>query len=274
MKLPSRGIGLRRVVLLALAAVAVALYAADVAGAEWSYYLATAEGKYQLGGEMTFKVSGSLSAAQRVFVFVESARCEGTPAREDAMPSGRPLTPPEGEPIGPGGYAKEYTWSVAALHELSGICAYIGSYAPIPGELEWSSNLCEQKPGSTVEPDGVVSCTIPAVSLRELDTIPAPTSEVLTREALEARQREEARVRASVEHARHTEGLRCTVPNLRGHTLRGSRALLSSHHCKLGTVRVRHGGHGRLRVIAQTPLRNTRLSSDGRVSVTLGRRIR
>jgi hypothetical protein len=269
MTLSSWGAVLRRAALLALAVVGVTLYGVDVAGA-WSYYFVNVEGNYQLGGGMTFKVSGSLQGEQRIFVFVESTKCEGTPAREDATPGGRALTPPEGEPIGPGSYAKEYTWSVAALHELSGICAYIGSYAPSQGESEWASNLCEQKPGSNFEFNGDVSCSIPAVSLSE--PILPPPSEVLTREAFEVRQREQAQAREAVEHAKQAETVRCTVPGLRGHTLHGSRVLLSGAHCALGKVQVRHRGQGPLRVIAQTPKRNTTLPSDERVSLTLGRR--
>jgi hypothetical protein len=260
---------LRRAVLLALAVVGVSLYLADVAGA-WSYYYATVEGSYQLGGEITFKVNGSLPGEQRIFVFVESMKCEGTPAREDAAPSGRALTPPEGEPIGPGSYAKEYTWSVAALHELSGICAYIGSYAPAQGERDWASNLCEQKPGSNFEVGEVVACSIPAVSWPQ--PILPPPAEVLTPEAFEAKQREQARAREAAEHAKHAEALRCTVPALRRHTLPGSRALLSGAHCALGKVQVRHRGQGPLRVIAQTPKRNTTLPPGARVSLTLGHR--
>jgi hypothetical protein len=271
MKLWSWRIRSGRTVLLALAVLGVSLYTANVAEAESSEYFSTVEGNYQLGGGMTFKVNGSLAREQRVFVFVESMQCDGTPAREDAMPSGRALTPLGGEPIGPGSYAKEYTWSVLALHELSGVCAYIGPYSPAFGESEWADNPCEQKPGSNVEPDGVVSCSIPAVSWRELDTINPPKGEVLTQEAFEARQREQARAREALEQPKPAEGVRCTVPDLHGHTLHGSRRLLSSSHCALGKVRVRRGGRGPLRVIAQTPRRSTKLLDGGHVSLTLGR---
>lgn len=275
MKMLSWGFAVRRAALLAVAVIGFSAVLTSVAGAEWEYYVATVEGKYELGGEITFTLNGSLSDAKRIFVFVESTKCEGTPAREDAKPTGRRLTPPEGEPLGPGGYAKKYTWKVAALHELSGVCSYIGAYSPsLSSELGWDAAMCEQRHSSNVERVGETPCPIPSVSQSELfPPLKPPPGEVLTPQALkereEAKAREQAKAREALEHAKPTA--RCVVPGLRGHTLHGSRAMLFNAHCKLGKVRVRHGGRGPLRVVAQTPKRNTKLTSGGRVSITLGR---
>jgi len=268
MKLLSWGFVVRRTALLAVVVVSFSAAMTSVAGAEWEYYVATVEGTYELGGEITFTVNGSLSDAERIFVYVESTKCEGTPAREDAKPTGRRLTPPEGEPIGPGGYAKKYAWKVTALHELSGVCSYIGTYSPAQAsEVGPDGGMCEQRPSSNVERVGETPCPIPSVSRSELfPPLTPPPGEVLTPQAL--KEREEAKAREALEHAKLT---RCVVPSLRGHTLHGSRKVLSGAHCSLGKVRIRQGGRGPLRVIAQTPRRDTKLASGGRVSVTLGR---
>lgn len=264
--------------LVALATVSL-LWMADFANAEWSYIGGgSLEGTYGLGAEMTFRASGSLAAAEQVFVFVESTKCEGSPQREEAAPTGRELTPREGETIGPGAYSEVYTWKVAAVHELSGVCMYLGWYALSPEH--WTvlgSNLCEQVPGSNIEPEGHKRCEVPRVSEEQLRAIveaeiPALV-EAQNKAAIEAsRRRNEAAAREAAEQrAKREEASRCKVPSLRGHTMRGSRTLLSGAHCKLGKVRVRAGGRGTLRVIAQSPARDTKLAPGGRVSVTLGR---
>lgn len=125
-----------------------------------------------------------------------------------------------------------------------------------------------QRPSSNVERVGEIPCPIPSVSRSELlPPLMPPPSEALTPQAL--KERDEAKAREALEHAE--PATRCVVRSLRDHTLHGSRAMLSDAHCQLGKVRVRHGGGGPLRVIAQTPKRATKLTSGGRVSVTLGR---
>ncbi|HEX4437740.1 MAG TPA: hypothetical protein VH061_13200 [Solirubrobacteraceae bacterium] len=281
MELLSWGIVLRRAALLALAVVGILFYVADVASAEWSYFYSHLEGTYELGGELTFTAEGSLAGPMRIFVFVESTKCEGTPAREEATPGARRLTPPEGEPLGPGSYLKTYTYTVATVHQLSGICEYVGSYSPTAGEGYGGAAMCEQEPGSSFfESPG--RCSMPHISQSELAAIQQSELERRT-EAQELqmwaaqKQREEARTKEAVEHAKQAEAqraksMRCTVPGLHGHTLSGSRQLLSSAHCALGKVRIRRGGRGPLRVLAQTPRRDTTLRSGGHVTLTIGRR--
>jgi hypothetical protein len=280
MKLWSRGIMLRRAALLGLAVAGIALYAADDASA-WSYFWAHLEGTYQLGGALTFTAEGSLADPERIFVFVESTKCEGTPAREEATTGPRRLTPPEGEPLNTGSYLKTYTYTVATLHQLSGICEYIGAYTPAFSERDAGVAMCEQEPGNNGGIEVPGRCSMPSISQAELEAIKQNElkqhgeAENLQMWAAQ-KQREEARIEDAIKRAKEAEALRaksrCTVPRLHGHTLNASRHLLVSAHCKLAKVRVRHGGRGPLMVVAQTPKRNATLPSGGHVSVTLGRR--
>ena len=64
---------------------------------------------------------------------------------------------------------------------------------------------------------------------------------------------------------------RCTVPNLKNHTLKQARNLLGAAHCSLGTVRAKQTSRTRRgKVIAQHPKPGARLAARSRVSVVVG----
>jgi beta-lactam-binding protein with PASTA domain len=68
--------------------------------------------------------------------------------------------------------------------------------------------------------------------------------------------------------------VRCKVPLLRGHTVRGAKRLLEEAHCTLGKVKSPFGKRSGTRIVSQGDPRGRTLQKGSSVSVTLGRKHR
>jgi hypothetical protein len=91
----------------------------------------------------------------------------------------------------------------------------------------------------------------------------------------EQRAKEAAKAAEEATLKRHEEErvaarIRCRVPDLRGHTLRGARRLLARGHCRVGSVRRPGNVSGALVVTKQSVRHGRTLKKGARVSVTLG----
>ena len=68
----------------------------------------------------------------------------------------------------------------------------------------------------------------------------------------------------------HFQGL-CTVPSLKGRTLRAARQSIRKAHCRTGTIRRRYSSLEKGRVVSQRPRAKRRLRSGAKVDLVVSK---
>jgi hypothetical protein len=236
-------------------------------------------GKATTGQPLGITARGVADGAHRLYVYADQSgyRCASDPYEEYNRGSDVfVLSSTAGDTLSAGGFTNNYTFTPAT--DLFDVCAYLDdtpSDAPDvlatddPVEDEVKKYLENQE---DAQPTGSRTGTLPGA------IEPLPYNPQLAKEYWE-RVEAEARIRREREQAPHSEhraggAVQCVVPALRGHSLAGARRLVHGAHCKLGRVTTRHGAHGALMVIRQSPGHGRRLREGAAVSVTLGPRTR
>jgi hypothetical protein len=268
------GVVHRRMAWLAGTFTACALAIAAPATAQSESLKISAPGTQAVGQPLTITVNGVADGSHRLYVYADEGRfmCASDPYHEYYK---RPLTVAlsgaEGEALAVGNFDKTYTYT--PTFQLPTFCAYLDDTPyDTPDVAATASDPVNEYLESHEEAQSTGSRTgvLPG-AIEPLPVNPQTEKEYWERVQAEARQRRE-REQARQPTDGHAIALRCRVPDLRGHTLSAARRALRAAHCKLGSVTIRHGGHGELVVTAQSPAHGRRLRNQTAVSVTLGRR--
>jgi hypothetical protein len=243
----------------------------------------------EVGKPMMITVEGMADGLHRLFVYGEAGReqgCETWPYQQQAQIATATLTSPEGDPLGPGPFVKSFVVLPATASTYL-VCAYLDTTASSnPDVFEYGCYVIPATLNSincyrSYEPWWVAATAgkagqekVEQAERKRRKEAEAEQTQLRTNVEAAAREakEEEERRRASERKAREATLRRCTVPQLRRHTLAGARRLLRNADCRLGRVTIHHHGHGTLVVKSQTPRPGKTLPPRSDISIVLGLR--
>jgi hypothetical protein len=242
------------------------------------------------GKPMPIAVEGTADGQHRLFVYGEDpweGGCATWPYQEQALKAVLTLTTAEGEPLDAGHFFKSFVVTPASDSAYTA-CAYLDTTpSGNPDVFEYGCYVIPATPTNNVNCyrsylGWWVRASVEKTAREQVEKAQAERKQReesdrrMGEEAVARQAREEAERRQAIEEterkAREAKPKKCTVPQLRRHTLIGVRHLLRYADCRLGRVTTRRHGHGTLLVTSQNPQHGRTLPPEAAVSIVLGPR--